>query len=310
MQVPVLKGRDNYDSFRKQMRVYTKLHGFETVFDSDEYVEVGAEGKDKESLLAQGVTALTYEKQLMAWVFLSQALQSSVDKATFHRSTSPRQCWESIVDWYDTKTNAQKGLCMRQLHRFEIGKQQNPVEKLYEIEDLRVKLENAGLSVDDNTLYSCFVSALPSPEYDLEIRDLNLKQVFDRKEILNLVRSQYEVLLPSFGKRSDSQAMVGKVGRGHGGGGKGRGGGRSGRGKEDGRRGKATDTTTCWRCKAPGHFSDACTAKLCDRCGGRGHHSSVCATPVDEGAGPPQEAVLAMVSGPGSEDDDLEVSAF
>ena len=56
------------------------------------------------------------------------------------------------------------------------------------------------MSVDSNTLYVCFVSALPAAEYSLEIRDLNLKQVYDRKETVNLVRSKYETLRPSFGK--------------------------------------------------------------------------------------------------------------
>lgn len=42
-------------------------------------------------------------------------------------------------------------------------------------------------------VYGTFVSALPS-EYDLEIRELNRKQVFDREEILNLVQAQNELL--------------------------------------------------------------------------------------------------------------------
>ena len=185
MVVPVLEGRGNFEVFSKQMRVYTKLHGFDNVFDTDAYVDVGADGNDKESLMAQGVSGSMCEKQLMARVFLSQALQSSVDKARFHRSTSPRRCWEEIVDWYDTKTNSQKGMCMRELYNVKIGKADNPVEKLYAIEDLREKLVNAGRSVDDNTLYSCFVNALPTAEYALEIRDLNLKQVYNRKEIFS-----------------------------------------------------------------------------------------------------------------------------
>ena len=110
------------------MRVYAKLHRFETVFESDPYIEVGADGNDKETLMAQGVSAAMYGKQLLAWVFLSQALQSNVDKATFHRSTSPRKCWELVQDWYDTKTNAQKGLCMRQLYNFKIGEEDDPVD--------------------------------------------------------------------------------------------------------------------------------------------------------------------------------------
>ena len=81
--------------------------------------------------MAQGVSTSRYERQLMAWVFLSQALQSNFDKATFHRSTSPRKCWESVQGWYDTKTNAQKGVCMRQLYNFKIGVESDPVEKSF-----------------------------------------------------------------------------------------------------------------------------------------------------------------------------------
>ena len=110
----------DFDTFSKQMLVYTKLNGFVNVFDTDGYVDVGADGNDKESLMAQGVSGSMYETQLVAWVFLSQVLQSNVDKARFHRSTSPRRCWK-IVDWYDTKTNAQNGVCMRQLYNFKIG---------------------------------------------------------------------------------------------------------------------------------------------------------------------------------------------
>lgn len=55
-------------------------------------------------------------------------------------------------------------MCMRQLYNFKIGKEDNLVEKLYAIEDLREKLIDAGKSVDDNTQYSCFVDALPTAE--------------------------------------------------------------------------------------------------------------------------------------------------
>ena len=41
------KSRENSDTFSKQMRVYAKLHGFESVFDNDPYVEVGADGNDR-----------------------------------------------------------------------------------------------------------------------------------------------------------------------------------------------------------------------------------------------------------------------
>ena len=123
--------------------------------------------------------------------------------------------------------------------QFKIGAEDDPVEKLFEMEDLHVKLNNAGMSVDSNTLYACFVSALPAAEYSLEIRDLNLKQIYDRKEIINLVRSKYETLLPSFGKSkgsSKSHALVGKGGGGFGG----KGGKHMGVGKGLAKAGKAT----------------------------------------------------------------------
>ena len=33
------------------------------------YVEVGADGFDRESIMAEGVSTSMYERQLMAWVF-------------------------------------------------------------------------------------------------------------------------------------------------------------------------------------------------------------------------------------------------
>ena len=108
--------------------------------------------------------------------------------------------------------------------------------------------------MDDDTLYSCFVSALPSPECALETRDLNLKHVYDRKEILNLARNHFETLLLTFGKGkgSNSLALVTKGGKGGHGGKGGQGGGR-------GKAGRKKDPVKCWRSRATGHCSDNCT---------------------------------------------------
>ena len=88
---------------------------------------------------------------------------------------------------------------MRELYNFTMKKDDDPVEKIYAMEDFREKLNNARISVDDNTLYTCVVSALPAAEYALEIRDLNLKQAHDRKDIINPARSKYETLAESTG---------------------------------------------------------------------------------------------------------------
>ena len=51
----------------------------------------------------------------------------------------------------------------------------------------------SGVTVDQQHVYSLFVSALPA-EYNLEVRELSRKESFDRAEILVLVRSGYELI--------------------------------------------------------------------------------------------------------------------
>ena len=224
-----------------------------------------------------------------------------------------------VGNWHKigTTTNAQTWVCMRQLYHFKLGTGDKPVETLEEMEDLHVKLNNAGISVYNSTLYPCFVSALPAAEYSLEIRELNLKQVYDRNEIINLVRSKYETLRSSFGKSkgsSKSLTLVGKGGSGYGGkGGREHGGrDRSGKGKRgndrsNGGAGKANVLMRCLRCKAAGHYGDSCTAKLCEGCGGRRYESSKRASPADMD-GSPAEGVFAMVGDP--REDAVETTSF
>ena len=177
---------------------------------------------------------------------------------------------------------------MRQLYCFNIRTEDDPVEKLFEMEDMRVKLNNAGMSVDSETLYACFVSALPAAENSLEIRDLNLKQVYDRKEIINPVRNRYETLRSYFGKSKGSSKSLALVGEGRSGyGGKGgmahgKGKGGNGNANSNGEAGEAkVPLSRCFRCKAAGHFGDSLPAKLCEKCGGRGLESTKCASPAD-----------------------------
>ena len=60
---------------------------------------------------------------------------------------------------------------MRQLYSFKIGTEDDSVDKIFEMEDTRVKLSNAGMSVDSDTLYACSVSARDSgPESQSGLR--------------------------------------------------------------------------------------------------------------------------------------------
>ena len=112
----------------------------------------------------------------------------------------------------------------KKLHNFQIPKGSDPVQKMLEIEDHAEQMRDAGMHVDDQDVYSTYVSALPS-EYDLEIRELGRKQVFEREEIINLVQAQYELL--SKKKNSPSAHALVSDGRDEGGG-RGRPGGKRG----------------------------------------------------------------------------------
>ena len=57
---------------------------------------------------------------------------------------------------------------------------------LYAKQDVLEQIDNSVISVDGNTLYTCFVSTLPAAEGALETRDLYLKHVNGRRGVLNL----------------------------------------------------------------------------------------------------------------------------
>ena len=98
------------------------------VFGSGEYVEIGAEGNDKKPLVARGVSASAYEKQLV-WpgFFLSQALELSAGKSKVPPENT--RCGGAGRRYSTDKTqttNAQKGTCMREFYNFNSGKQDDP----------------------------------------------------------------------------------------------------------------------------------------------------------------------------------------
>ena len=82
----------------------------------------------------------------------------------------------------------------QQLTIFQVPKTSDPVQKLLEIEDHAELMRDAGIKVDDQAMYGAYVAALPSPEYQPEIRELKREQVFDREHIIRLVRAAHELL--------------------------------------------------------------------------------------------------------------------
>lgn len=48
-----LKDGGKFEAFSKKVRVYSKLYRFETVFESDHYFDVGADGSSKHLWMAK-----------------------------------------------------------------------------------------------------------------------------------------------------------------------------------------------------------------------------------------------------------------
>ena len=122
------------------------------------------------------------------------AFEPPTDKGRFRRSTSPRQFWENTVKWYIPQTAGQQVTLRQQLTNFQVPKTSDPVQKPLEIEDHAELMRDAGIKVDDQAVYGAYVAALPSPEYQPEIREFKSEQVFDREHIIRLVRAAHELL--------------------------------------------------------------------------------------------------------------------
>ena len=277
-------------------------------------VDVGSEERDV--LLRRGVSSVTYDRHLRAWASFSMAFELPTDIGRFRRSTSPRQFWENTVKWYIPQTTGQQVTLRQQLTNFQVPKTSDSVEKLLEIEDYAELMRDAGIKVDDQAVYGAYVAALPSPDYQPEIRELEREQVFDREHIIRLVRAAHELLKDNKKKSPSALAFIsdgrnGGGGRGHpgakrGGRGGGRGRSNSGNGKaksgdddgkdaaEDGK--KPAKGLMCYNCHVRGHFAADCKTKVCTKCGGRGHDESKCPSPAD------METALA-VELPGSDEE-------
>ena len=97
MTPSVLKDRKGFPAFREQVKVYAKFNRFESVLTTESPADVGSEERDV--LLRRGVSSVTYDRHVRAWVFFSMAFELPTDIGRFSRSTSPRQFWENTVKY-------------------------------------------------------------------------------------------------------------------------------------------------------------------------------------------------------------------
>ena len=318
MKIPKLKRGVDIESWSRECVIFMKMNKFDGVFFEDPYINVGSIENNREYLIGQGVSGDMYDRQMAAYMFLSQALESEVDRGIFYRSESPREAWEKLHEYYGPKTNEQKRVLQLKMSGFKMKAGEDPVQALFELDALQEKMERAHIPIDTDTKYTHFLNGLPKSEFEQEQRDIGLMETYDREEIVRLVHNRYETLKRAreedqANKTADAHALAcveqgrSRVQRPHHGKSSGgRGGGRRS-GRENGDDGKAAggrrnmDGVICWRCRAKGHYSDNCTIKLCDRCGGRGHDMSSCPTPVIGHAG--------LILGISEEDSDEEVIA-
>ena len=221
MTPPVLKDRKGFPAFREQVKVYAKFNRFESVLTTESPVDVGS--KERDVLLRRGVSSVTYDRHLRAWPFFSMVFELPTDIGRFRRSTSPRQFWENTVKWYIPQTAGQQVTLRQQLTNFQVPKTSDPAQKLLEVEAHAELIRDAGIKVDDQAVYGAYVTALPSPEHQPDIRELKREQVFDREHIICLARVAHELLKDNKKKPPSALAFIsdgrnGGGGRGHPGG--------------------------------------------------------------------------------------------
>ena len=84
------------------------------------------------------------------------------------RFLSPSDLWKETKKWYQASTIGQQNKLRKKLNNFQMVKVSNPVEALLEIEDIAAELSLSGVAVDQQHVYSLFVSALPT-EYNFEV---------------------------------------------------------------------------------------------------------------------------------------------
>ena len=206
MTPPIQKDRKGFPAFREQVKVYAKFNRFESVLRTESPVDVGSE--ERNVLLRLGVSSVTYDRHLRARAFFLMVFELPTDIGRFRRSTSPRQFWENTVKWYIPQTAGQQVTLRQQLTNFQVPKTSDPVQKLLEIEDHAELMRDAGIKVDDQAVYGAYVAALPSPEYQPEIRELKREQVFEREHIIRLVRAAHELLKDNKKKPPSTLAFI------------------------------------------------------------------------------------------------------
>ena len=93
---PTLKDRKGFRIFQVKVGVYAKYHDFDSVLESEPYLDVGG-STSKEEFMRRGIDEETYQRHLNAWVYLSTAFELPTDIESFQRSSSPGKFWKETV---------------------------------------------------------------------------------------------------------------------------------------------------------------------------------------------------------------------
>ena len=151
---------------RDKVVTFSKYYRFEDVLTTEKHVPVGATGIDREIYIRDnGVSGALYDRHMKAWAFFNQAFVMKTDVGRMKRFLSPSEFWCETKEWYQASTIGQQNKLRKKLN-FQIARGSDPVESVLEIEDIAAELSLSGVAVDQQHIYSLFVSALHA-EYNL-----------------------------------------------------------------------------------------------------------------------------------------------
>ena len=177
--------------------IYSRRYGFDAVFtraDECQDVNVGYPDCPMERLQDE-FGADFVVSHLNAWQFLSSALKPLNNRDILFRVIYPGGAWHSLVDTYSSKTQGALLALLHKLDSVQIGTNDDPTLKLWEMEDIARSFclsHLQGQHLIESYAIGKFVNSLPR-EYDIQKQMLEEREDgFSCETIVSSVQKRFE----------------------------------------------------------------------------------------------------------------------